>query len=347
MKNTEYIIVGDGYAALFFAHQLLKENKNFVIFSEGRKSASHISAGMINPVVLKRFTSFWLAKEQIICLDDTLLEISEYTGKNYLIKNPIQRIFHSEEERKLWIEKGKDDSLKEFLHPVFEDLEVVINPYGSGRVNHSARLDVEGFFEDILNYLYKNEYLIKEKFDYEFLDLENLRYNDINFKNIVFAEGIGVKKNPYFKDIPIHINKGHHLEIGLSVPLDGEYTIKKKHFIFLLKNGNYYYGGTYDRENTSEDIDEEAKKQLIEGVKQFYPEKFDVKKTNVGFRPTVVDRRPILGQHSQYPQLYVFNGLGARGILNGCYFARELFEFIENKKELMPEVDLKRFEKDN
>lgn len=345
MKNTEYIIVGDGYAALFFAHQLLKENKNFVIFSEGRKSASHISAGMVNPVVLKRFTSFWLAKEQIAFLNETLSEIQQYTGKNYLIKRPIQRIFHNEEERELWNKKMKEDDLRDFLHPVFEDLEVVINPYGSGRVNHSARLDVVAFFDDILTYLYKNEYLVKEKFDYKLLDVENSKYKDIEFKNIVFAEGIGVKNNPYFKEIPVHTNKGHHLEVNLSVPLDGDFTIKKKHFIFPLKNGRYYYGGTYDRERTDEKVDEEAKNQLIEGLSQFYPEKFNVEKVNVGFRPTVADRHPILGRHTQYSNLYVFNGLGARGILNGCYFSKELFDFIENKKDLMPEVDLKRFDK--
>ncbi|MDO4763629.1 MAG: FAD-dependent oxidoreductase [Flavobacteriaceae bacterium] len=343
MKKTEYIIVGDGYAALFFAHQLLKENKEFVIFSEGKKSASQISAGMINPVVLKRFTSFWLAKEQIDFLNQTLSEIKQYTGKNYLIKHPIQRIFHNEEERELWKKKMQEETLRDFLHPVFEDLNIVKNPYSSGRVNHSARLNVKAFFEDLLKYFHRNGYLKREKFDYSQLNVEDSRYIDIEYKHIVFAEGISVKQNPYFQGIPIHINKGHHLEVQLSTPLDVEFTIKKKHFIFPLENGNYYYGGTYDRERTDSNVDEEAKNQLIEGLSQFYPEKFSVENVNLGFRPTVKDRRPILGKHKDYNNLYVFNGLGARGILNGCYFSKELFDFIEHKKPLMPEVDLKRF----
>jgi len=37
MKNVDYIIVGDGYAALFFAHQLILNNKSFVVFSEQKK----------------------------------------------------------------------------------------------------------------------------------------------------------------------------------------------------------------------------------------------------------------------------------------------------------------------
>ena len=64
---------------------------------------------------------------------------------------------------------------------------------------------------------------------------------------------------------------------------------------------------------------------------------------NVGFRPTVADRRPILGRHERHKNLYVFNGLGARGILNGCYFSKELFDFIEGKKDLLSEVNLTRF----
>ena len=83
-KNVDYIIVGDGYAALFFAHQLIKNQKKFVLFSSGEKGASQVSAGIVNPLVLKKFTTFWLAEEQIKFLTKTLTEIETYTGENYL-----------------------------------------------------------------------------------------------------------------------------------------------------------------------------------------------------------------------------------------------------------------------
>ena len=63
-----------------------------------------------------------------------------------------------------------------------------------------------------------------------------------------------------------------------------------------------------------------------------------------GFRPTVKDRRPILGNHPKFSNLYVFNGLGARGILNGNYFSINLYHHLENGEEIHPEVDLKRFQ---
>ena len=341
MKNVDYIIVGDGYAALFFAHQLIKNNKSFYLFSEGKKSASFVSAGIINPAVLKRFTTFWLAQEQIDSLKKTLSEIEGYTHKNYLIEKPILRVFHDEKEKELWLKKSNEIS---FLSNDFIKINSIKNPFGCGKVNHSARLNVRDFFTDLMNYLEQNSHLIKEKFDYNLVKTENSTYKNIQFKNIIFAEGMAVKENPYFSEIPVEANKGHHLEVKLSEKIEDDFTIKKKHFIFPLNENTYYYGGTYDREQTHHKIDNSAVEKLTNALAEFYPNDFEVTQVKFGFRPTVKDRRPIVGAHSEFKNFYVFNGLGARGILNGNYFAINLYNHLENGEEIHPEVDLKRFQ---
>ena len=340
MKNVDYIIVGDGYAALFFAHQLIKNNKSFYLFSEGKKSASMVSAGIINPAVLKRFTTFWLAQEQIDLLKKTLSEIEGYTHKNYLIEKPILRVFHDEKEKELWLKKSNEIS---FLSNDFIKINSIKNPCGCGKVNHSARLYVRDFFTDLMNYLEQNSHLIKEKFDYNLIKTENSTYKDIQFKNIIFAEGMAVKENPYFSEIPVEANKGHHLEVKISEKIEDDFTIKKKHFIFPLNENTYYYGGTYDREQTHHKIDDSAIEKLTNALAEFYPNDFEVTQVKFGFRPTVKDRRPIVGAHSEFKNFYVFNGLGARGILNGNYFAINLYNHLDNGEEIHPEVDVKRF----
>lgn len=341
MKKVDYIIVGDGYAALFFAHQLIKNNKSFYLFSEGKKSASFVSAGIINPAVLKRFTTFWLAQEQIDSLKKTLSEIEGYTHKNYLIEKPILRVFHDEKEKELWLKKSNEIS---FLSNDFIKINSIKNPFGCGKVNHSARLNVRDFFTDLMNYLEQNSHLIKEKFDYNLVKTENSTYKDIQFKNIIFAEGMAVKENPYFSEIPVEANKGHHLEVKISEKIEEDFTIKKKHFIFPLNENTYYYGGTYDREQTHHKIDDSAVEKLTNALAEFYPNDFEVTQVKFGFRPTVKDRRPIVGNHPEFKNLYVFNGLGARGILNGNYFAINLYHHLENGEEIYPEVDVKRFQ---
>lgn len=341
MKKVDYIIVGDGYAALFFAHQLIQNKKSFYLFSEGKKSASFVSAGIINPAVLKRFTTFWLAQEQIDALKKTLSEIEVYTHKNYWIEQPILRVFHDEKEKELWLKKSNEIS---FLSKDFEKINSVKNPFDCGKVHQSARLNVRAFFTDLLKFLELKEHLIKEKFDYKSLDAENSKYKNIQFTNVIFAEGMAVKDNPFFSEIPVDANKGHHLEVKLSEKIKEKFTIKKKHFLFPLIEDTYYYGGTYDREQKHHKIDDAAVEKLTNALAEFYPQDFEVTQVKFGFRPTVKDRRPILGNHQKFKNLYVFNGLGARGILNGNYFAINLYHHLENGEEIHPEVDLKRFQ---
>lgn len=343
MKNVDYIIVGDGYAGLFFAHQLIRNNKTFVMFSEKKKSASQVSAGIINPVVLKKFTTFWKAQEQIDFLKNTLKEIENYTGQNCLIDAPIHRIFHDENEQSLWLKKSGNDDLLHFLDKNFDRLNVVKNDFLTGKVNQSARLNVNGFFTGLFDFLDNSGKLIREKFIYSDIDVERATYQDFTFKNILFCEGMGVVQNPFFSDIPVNPNKGHHIKVELSEKITENITIKKKHFLFPVNDRLYFYGGTYDREQLHHEIDESAVEQLKKGLMEFYPHPFEIKDINFGFRPTVKDRRPIIGRHPEHHNLYVFNGLGARGILNGCYFSKSLYDFIENNIPLHEEVDLKRF----
>ncbi len=340
--KIEYAIVGDGFAAMFLAHRMIAAGKDFRVFSKGLKGASHISAGVANPVVLKRFNTFWLAKEQLEELRGVMEEIEEYTGRNYLIEEQISRIFHDENERKLWLKKAQDDNLKDFLATDFEEAGSVVNPFGCGRVNHSCRIDVGGFFSGMSGYLSERN-LLKDEFDYTEFKAVTGNYRENVFEKIIFAEGIGVRENPFFRNLPIHPNKGHNFDLQLSTDTE-KHIFKKKHFLFRKSDGGYYYGGTYDRFGNGSQTDEKAVEELRKGLEEFYPEEYTVASVNTAYRPTVADRRPILGQHIDHPNLFVFNGLGARGVLNACYFSQHLFDLVDNGEELPMEIDLKRFQ---
>lgn len=64
-----------------------------------------------------------------------------------------------------------------------------------------------------------------------------------------------------------------------------------------------------------------------------------------GIRPTVVDRRPLVGGHPEHQNMYVLNGFGSRGVLIGPYASKQLFDYIENQTDLDPEMDIQRFTK--
>lgn len=343
MKHqVDYIIVGAGYAGIFFAHQLIREKKSFRIFYDDNISASQISAGVCNPVILKRFNTFWKSQEQIDYLDVIFKEIEHYTFKNYLVNENVVRIFHNDSEKVQWTKNSSKEDLKSYLNLDFVKLESVENPFGAGKVNQSCRVDVTNFFTDMLNYLEDNNYLIKEKFCHDLINIKESSYKDIQFNKLVFCEGVANKNNPFFRAVPIQPNKGHCLKINLDKPTDS-YTIKKKYFLFNVKDNEYYYGGTYDRFDTNGNINDLSFKDLKNGLQEMYKEDFRITDVNVAFRATVADRRPILGRHHEHNNFYIFNGLGARGVYNGSYFSKVLFDFIEHHSSLESEIDVKRF----
>lgn len=342
MEQVDYIIVGAGYAGIFFAHQLIKEKKSFKIFYDGHISASQISAGVCNPVILKRFNTFWKSQEQIEYLKAIFKEIETYTSKNYLVDENVVRIFHNDSEKVQWIKNSQKEDLKSYLNPDFIKLDSVENPFEVGKVNQSCRINVSSFFTDILNYLEDNNYLIKEKFDHQLIDIANNSYKNFTFKNLIFCEGIASNNNLFFSNIPVQPNKGHCLKVKLSKVPDN-YIVKKKHFLFNHQKDEYYYGGTYDRFDQTYDINDESVEELKSGLQEIYKNEFEIKDVNIGFRATVADRRPILGRHPKHKNFYIFNGLGARGVYNGSYFSKVLFDFIENNLNLESEIDVQRF----
>ncbi|MFL2623860.1 MAG: FAD-dependent oxidoreductase [Flavobacteriaceae bacterium] len=62
-----------------------------------------------------------------------------------------------------------------------------------------------------------------------------------------------------------------------------------------------------------------------------------------GIRPTVIDRRPLVGQHRVHKNLYILNGLGSRGVLVAPTVAKNLIDFIEDEIQLSKDIDINRF----
>jgi glycine/D-amino acid oxidase-like deaminating enzyme len=60
-------------------------------------------------------------------------------------------------------------------------------------------------------------------------------------------------------------------------------------------------------------------------------------------RPTVIDRRPLVGRHMDFSNVYILNGLGTRGVMIAPYVADQLYNFIELGEELDPEINIYRF----
>jgi hypothetical protein len=59
-----------------------------------------------------------------------------------------------------------------------------------------------------------------------------------------------------------------------------------------------------------------------------------------GVRPTVKDRRPLVGTHAEYSAIHILNGLGC-GVMLGPSMAKALYNAIENDIPLDSAIDIK------
>ncbi|MDM1137422.1 MULTISPECIES: NAD(P)/FAD-dependent oxidoreductase [unclassified Empedobacter] len=348
MKKVEYIIVGQGVAGSCMAMKLLKEKKSFVIIDNHFHKASAIAAGIFNSVVLKRFSIVWNATKQIERLREVFGYFEQLLNKKYIYNFPVYRIFNDEQEKKTWLKKATTHpDLIDYLATDTEqlnDFSSINSPIGSGEVLHTGRVDLTNLLADFKDYLVENDAFLDETFDFNELKLEDNQtsYKKIEATKIIFAEGYNILNNPYFKNLPIIGVKGEVLRIKTEANLP-EAVVKGKEFLMPLENNQYFVGATYDRDYVNYKNTEDAKQYLVEGVQNFFKDDFEVVEQHASIRPTVVDRRPIIGVHPTHQQLICLNGMGTRGTMLAPVMVDDLYDFLENNQPIDKEANIARF----
>ena len=347
MKDVDYIIVGCGLASIAFCEQLRAHNKTFVVFNDDSQKSSIVAAGLYNPVILKRFSEVWNAKEQLALALPLYSKIETELDIKIDYKLPILRRFTSIEEQNKWFTASDKPSLESYLslQLIKNDNPEIDAPYGFGEVLHAGRLDTEKLITNYKNLLKKDDCLEELSFVHNNIQFKDdaIHYENFKTKQIVFAEGFGVKHNPYFNTIPLTGSKGEILTIK-APNLKIKYAIKSSVFVIPLGDDLYNVGSTYNNDDKSNTPTESAKEELISKLKTFIKCDFQVVNHIAGVRPTVKDRRPLVGRHPKHHNLYVLNGLGTRGVMIAPYVADKLFKFIEHNESLDAEIDVNRFE---
>ena len=345
MKKVDYIVVGLGIAGLCICEQLEKHRKKFVVFDIAKNGSTVVSGGVFNPVILKRFTISWNAKEHITKGLPFYKSLSEKLGVAVFNELPILRILASVEEQNNWAVASDKRELSPFLSSeVIPNSNVnVIAPFGFGKVKSTGRIYPSVLLDAYREYLQKKNKLISEEFDYSqlFSEENSISYKGISARKIIFAEGIAARKNPFFPKQFLIPNKGEFL-IVKAPNLRLDVLLKGPVYIIPLGNDSYKVGATYDLSDEDYLVTEHAKVVIIRKLKKMISCDFKVIGQEAGIRPTTRNRRPLIGSLSENENRVFFNGLGTHGILDGPFLSELLYEHLEGGKELPKEVNIRR-----
>lgn len=346
MKNI--LIVGQGVAGSHLAMQLHKKGCKITVVDNKSEmqSSTLVSAGLYNPLVFRRILLSWKAKELIPLLEEDYPKIERLTNQKFFYPLESSKIIESDDELLLWNKKINEGDLSDFIDNKISEIEINNEniSYNSVTIKHTGYVDTAQFLKAIREFIKTNHTYISEEFDFKKLihTEKGVIYKDATYDKVIFCEGYYVEQNPYFSFVPLKPVNGDILTLQFE-NYNYPKIINKNFFLLPFHDGTYKLGSTYNWKNLTFKPNEVAKEELLNRLRVYIKETPEVIDHIAGVRPSSKDRRPIIGQHKEYKNFYIFNGLGAKGIMIAPYCAKNLTNHILYNEDILEEIDVKRF----
>ncbi len=336
-------------AGTLLALELKQRGHGFSIVQDpSLPSSSRVAAGLINPLVFKRLLPSWRAAEFLPFLQKKYKELEILLDEKFIFFLSITKIIENQHELETWQNRSNAADIRDFIdggitHENPEGLKET-TVLGFGHVVQSGYVDTNLFLNAAARFFKKTNNFKEEAFSYEQLELtaKGAVYQGNKYDAVVFCEGFFVHRNPYFSFLPFKPVKGDVLTVQME-GYQSKDILNKNFFLLPLSDGTYRLGATYDWKNLNFEPSEDAKNDLLKRIKEYVSENIKILKHEAGVRPSSEDRRPILGPHPEHSQLYVFNGLGTKGVMLAPYFAAQMADHLLDDTAIEKEVFVGRF----
>jgi glycine/D-amino acid oxidase-like deaminating enzyme len=345
----DFAIVGQGLAGSVLAFELEKRGKTFKIFNDkNQTSSSAVAGGMYNPITGKFLAKTWLKDEIFPVMKNFFAEFDiKFNCKTY---NPTQLIrpFVNENQKENFLNLIQKHGHQQDFDILNESISLgscIENKLGSLLSLDAGWIDIPLFLAISEKYFESKQTIEFINFDYgKIQTLDNIiSFNDDEFEKMIFCEGFFAKNNPFFNWLPFNAVKGETLMVDFDKPYEITEIVNGGAWIIPLSNNKARIGATYSWHELDSIPSQKAKEELILKTSKFLKTPYKITNQLAGVRPATIDRRPFIGAHPKIKNMFVFNGLGTKGVSLAPYFATELIEFIENKKEISAEANIERF----
>jgi glycine/D-amino acid oxidase-like deaminating enzyme len=221
-----------------------------------------------------------------------------------------------------------------------EKLPLWKQPFQSGSVLSSGWLNVPEFLETTRAHFQKSKQYVnlgKHEIEERLADSETtMAYNQI-----IFCTGLAAMPKGFDK-IRIIPNKGHVLAVKTEQTIP-QRIVHYGNFAIPTDDHRLRVGSSYEWEKSDTTMDDNIVDELTEKLREHLPIALHVESVQVGLRPTVIDRNPIIGMLAHQPQYGIFNGLGTKGVLQAPLMAHYLIEHLTKGAEIPKGFSIQRF----
>ncbi len=323
------LIVGQGIAGTMLAYVLQRKGAQVTVADTnlpGKSSA--VAAGIINPVTGKRFVKSWRLDDFFPVAQQMYQALETELGVKIWEERPILRLLESAEETNNWSARCTLPEYEGYMSAAKDagSWSGLLKPgFHFGVINKAARVNFTNLLSAFRAKVQAAGQLLNKEVKYD--DTERLLEE---YDKVVYCEGYQAQNNPFFPALPWQLAKGESLLIRFEDPNAANVTttLKKTTLITPLGDGLFWTGGSFQWHYPDLEPSESEKDYILMGLKKLLSAPFEVVGHSAGVRPAVKDRRPFLGESEVLPNVYMFNGLGAKGALLAPYWAGHLAEHL-------------------
>jgi len=327
--TARVLIVGGGLSGISVATALRNHGVDFLVLDKPLPgSASHVAAGIINPIVFKRLALSWGWEEFFPFAFDFYRKWEQCTSAQFFSLVRIRRQMPDFTEIQQWENRRAQSDLHfKFLSEIKSvEPEFIIRPRSDYEafVEGGALLDVRKFIDVVKTVFTENKNWENSLFEYSKIDQHadgRWCYEGRFFSSVVFCEGYRVAQNPFFPDHEIIPCKGEILHYdNPGLPHD-EIQYRKLNLVPL--GSLMIAGSNYHNRDAEEGPHRGGAEELSGWVKESFHTPPVLREIKWGIRPTTIDRRPRIRQHSSLKGLWMFNGMGSKAALSAPFLADE------------------------
>ncbi|MCC5938738.1 MAG: FAD-dependent oxidoreductase [Lunatimonas sp.] len=345
--KTDFLLIGQGLAGTVLSWRLLAQgHRVHLVDTPGLQKSSRVAAGLYNPITGRKMVKTWAADLHFPAIEPFYRSMEERLGQRFLEPKPIYRPFLNVEEQNEWMGHSSRDEFRRYLLEIrtTSRYEAVNDPYGGVLLDQCGYLNIPNLLDAYAAWLEEEGLLTREVFDESKLTFHSkgVAYGDIEARSIVYTNGLGAMESRYFSWLPFRPVRGEILSVAQSFSPDE--IINRGVFRITLSGGLHRVGSTYDNNDLDSGATEKGKSELLEKLRALInPPLTAIHKHEWGIRPATKDRKPFLGRHPSHNQLYIFNGLGAKGVSMAPYLSIEMSNLLTFNKEPSKEVNINRF----
>ncbi|WP_262712768.1 NAD(P)/FAD-dependent oxidoreductase [Neolewinella litorea] len=342
-------MVGQGLAGTLIGYRLERAGHAVTyVDAPEQTAASAVAAGIVNPITGRRFVKSWRIDDLLPEARQFYRELESYLDRPLWYDLPLVRTLFNRGDENDWLARGGDPAYAGYLidRPQLGRIPQLTRPaHAYGGVGHSARVDICTLVEAFRSRKRSEGAYFDAAFDYDELLFDGRsrpEWGGRSYDQVIFCEGWRARYNPWFGDLPHGGTKGEVLIVRTEEPpLDRLF----KHRVFLVPqpDGTYWVGATSSNRFPDDRPTAANRSYLEERLREVLTVPFAVVDHQAAVRPTVRDRRPMLGAHPDQPALIIFNGLGTKGASLAPLMSKWLLGHLENGEELPAEVSIRRF----